>query len=84
MDDGVQFAVHLDVEAGGGEGVAVADGVHPAGEGGGELVGDAAQGPDPGGRVGLQGGPQPVLVEVVGVLVGDQDDVGADAPRPAR
>ena len=78
VDHGVQLAVDLDVEAGGGERVAVADGVHAAREGGGELLRDAAQGPELGGRVGLQGGPQPALVEVVGVLVGDQDGVRAE------
>ena len=36
------------------------------------------QGPDLGGRVGLQGRPQPLLVEVVGVLVRDEDRVRAD------
>lgn len=78
VDHRVQLAVHLYVEARRGEGVAVSDGVHAAGEGRGEPVRDAAQGPDLGGRVGVQGGAQPPLVEVVGVLVRHQDRVGAD------
>ena len=84
VDHGVQLAVHLDVEAGRGEGVAVADRVHPAREGRGDLLGDAAQRPDLGGRVGVQRRPQPVLVEVVGVLVGDQDRRPRRPRRPPR
>ena len=78
VDDGVQLAVHLDVEAGGGEGVALADGVHPAGEGGGRAARRRCQRPDLGRRVGFHARPQPALVEVVRVLMGDQDRVRAD------
>ena len=78
VDHGVQFAVDLDVEAGGGERVAVADGVHAARERGRELLGDGLQRPDLRGRVGVQGRPQPLLAEVVGVLVRDEDRVRAE------
>ncbi len=57
VDHGVQFTVHLDVEARGGERVAATDGVHTAREGRGDLLRDRLQRPDLGRRVGLQDWP---------------------------
>ncbi|GAA3077254.1 hypothetical protein GCM10020254_21650 [Streptomyces goshikiensis] len=84
VDHGVQLAVHLDLEPGGGEGVAVTDGVDAAGIGRGQLLGDAAQGPQGGGRVRVEGGAQPALVVVVGVLVRDEQGVRPPGPRRIR
>lgn len=82
MDDGVQLPVHLDVETGGGERVPLTDRVHPPRERRGDLLGHTGQGPDLGPPVGLHARAQPLLVEVVHVLVGDQDGVGADRRVP--
>lgn len=78
VDHRVQFTVDLYVETGGGEGVAVTDGVHAAGEGRRDLLGDGPERPDLGGRVVLHRGAQPQLVEVVRVLVGDEDGIRAE------
>ncbi len=75
VDHRVPLAVDLDREAGRVEGVAVADPLHPALAEAGQPLGDGRVGPDPQRRVGLGGLPQPVLQEVVRVLVGDQHGV---------
>jgi hypothetical protein len=77
VDHRVPLAMHLDVESGEGEGIALANSVHPIGECGGNLVGDNRRRPQPGRRVRLQSEAQPLLVEVVEVLVSDEDGVRA-------
>ena len=83
MQHRVLGTVHVHVEPGSGEGVAMRDRVHPVPESG-ELVGDCRGGPQVQPGVRGQRGTDAFRQHMVEVLVGDEDRVSRRPAPPGR